>query len=178
MNDKRGLLYDLGGTLVPEINPAKGIGPMMNLNSARLGKLGYHLNADKFVLYQYVLGKQQGIVTTVPQMFMPWFYESPAINARAPIRENFDCVVAREFGKATKPSPIPYVEALERLRLEADECIAFENSLTGALAVKGVEKLTGKKLSLCIINEPLARRDREKLHEMADFDIDNFAELM
>ena len=46
----------------------------------------------------------------------------------------FDPIVYPSEVSATKPDPAPYLEMLDRLGIEADEAMAFEDSVTGAKA--------------------------------------------
>ncbi len=46
----------------------------------------------------------------------------------------FDPIVYPSEVSATKPDPAPYLELLDRLGIEADEALAFEDSVTGAKA--------------------------------------------
>jgi HAD superfamily hydrolase (TIGR01509 family) len=49
----------------------------------------------------------------------------------------FDFVVASGDYAKYKPDPEPYLVAMERARVSADECIAIEDSLRGVLAATG-----------------------------------------
>lgn len=57
-----------------------------------------------------------------------------------------DIVIGTEC-KEAKPSPEPYLEGLRRLGLEADECIAFEDSPAGAKSAVGASLRTVAVLS-------------------------------
>ena len=50
------------------------------------------------------------------------------------LEDAFDPVVYPSEVSEAKPSPAPYNEALERMGIEADEALAFEDSLTGVKA--------------------------------------------
>ncbi len=50
------------------------------------------------------------------------------------LQEAFDPVVYPKEVSASKPEPAPYLEVLDRLEIEADEALAFEDSVTGAEA--------------------------------------------
>ena len=50
--------------------------------------------------------------------------------------ELWDCLCCREDARRGKPSPDLYLRVLERLRLRADEVVAFEDSLHGVRAAK------------------------------------------
>ena len=48
----------------------------------------------------------------------------------------FEFVLAREDFRETKPNPEPYLLALERLRMKADNCVAVEDSERGLAAAR------------------------------------------
>jgi HAD superfamily hydrolase (TIGR01509 family) len=59
-----------------------------------------------------------------------------AIHARIGLTAYFEFVLAREdYGKA-KPNPEPYLLALQRLRVKAENCVAVEDSERGLAAAR------------------------------------------
>jgi len=48
----------------------------------------------------------------------------------------FEFVLAREDFRETKPNPEPYLLALERLQMKADNCVAVEDSERGLAAAR------------------------------------------
>ena len=52
------------------------------------------------------------------------------------IRDLFDAVVAAEDYKRGKPAPDPFLKAAERLRVEPQHCLVFEDTETGAQAAR------------------------------------------
>jgi HAD superfamily hydrolase (TIGR01509 family) len=52
------------------------------------------------------------------------------------LTEYFEFVLAREDYGETKPSPEPYLLALQRLGLKADACVAVEDSERGLAAAR------------------------------------------
>ena len=48
----------------------------------------------------------------------------------------FEFVLASEDCRQTKPNPEPYLLALERLRMKADNCVAVEDSERGLAAAR------------------------------------------
>lgn len=53
------------------------------------------------------------------------------------LRQYFEFVLAREDHRKTKPNPEPYLLALKRLGLQADNCVAVEDSERGLMAAHG-----------------------------------------
>jgi len=58
------------------------------------------------------------------------------MHAGTQLTDFFEFVLAREDFKETKPNPEPYLLALERLGLEAERCIAIEDSERGLAAAR------------------------------------------
>ena len=58
------------------------------------------------------------------------------INSLLSIYEKFDVVITSEDTTIHKPQPEPYLIAMERLQLEPNQCIVFEDSIQGIKAGK------------------------------------------
>ena len=52
------------------------------------------------------------------------------------LMQYFEFVLAREDFRETKPNPEPYLLALKRLRMKADNCVAVEDSERGLAAAR------------------------------------------
>jgi HAD superfamily hydrolase (TIGR01509 family) len=59
-----------------------------------------------------------------------------AMHADIGLRSYFEFVLAREDCDKTKPNPEPYLLALERLRMRAEDCVAVEDSERGLAAAR------------------------------------------
>jgi HAD superfamily hydrolase (TIGR01509 family) len=55
---------------------------------------------------------------------------------RLGLRDYFDALACGDEVERTKPYPDPYLKALEKLAVSAEEAIAFEDSLNGMLAAR------------------------------------------
>jgi HAD superfamily hydrolase (TIGR01509 family) len=58
------------------------------------------------------------------------------MHANTRLTEFFEFVLAREDFKETKPNPEPYLMALQRLGLDANRCVAIEDSERGLAAAR------------------------------------------
>jgi HAD superfamily hydrolase (TIGR01509 family) len=58
------------------------------------------------------------------------------MHANTRLTEFFEFVLAREDFKETKPNPEPYLVALRRLGLDAERCVAIEDSERGLTAAR------------------------------------------
>jgi len=62
---------------------------------------------------------------------------------RFPLERFFDCVVSSEdVGRKGKPAPDVYLEAVRRLDLRPEECVAIEDSSNGVLSARRAKLFT------------------------------------
>jgi HAD superfamily hydrolase (TIGR01509 family) len=71
-----------------------------------------------------------GVVTNAPRLNLAHMLQALGLEAR------FAVQVSGEDVARAKPDPLPYLKAMEQLRVTADEAIAFEDSPSGLRAAK------------------------------------------
>jgi beta-phosphoglucomutase len=71
-----------------------------------------------------------GVVTNAPRLNLAHMLQALGLEAR------FAVQVSGEDVARAKPDPLPYLTAMEQLRVTADEAIAFEDSPSGLRAAK------------------------------------------
>jgi HAD superfamily hydrolase (TIGR01509 family) len=76
------------------------------------------------------LGLRQVIVSSSPHWWVDGYLD------QLKIRDYFEHVICREDAAQPKPAPDLYLEALERLQLPGEECLAFEDSPNGVRAAR------------------------------------------
>lgn len=62
-----------------------------------------------------------------------------AVLARLGLSDHFDVVHSAEVEPYGKPHPAPYLGCAARLRVEPQRCVAFEDSLAGAISAKAAQ---------------------------------------
>jgi len=87
---------------------------------------------------------------------------------RLKILEFFDYILTREDVINLKPDPELYIRALERLVVNPQETVAFEDSPYGVLAAKGVG------LHCVVVPNPLSRMEK---FDQADMTLDSLEEV-
>jgi len=83
------------------------------------------------------------------------------------IYKKFDLVINSSDSKLHKPSPDPYLVAMNRLNLKPNECIVIEDSIQGIKS--------GKAAGCSVV--ALEGSSERKLLKQADYIISNFKEL-
>lgn len=122
---------DLIADILPDLSPEEGI-KLGDFKEAQFRERGSELKPLAGLLdfldqvKKYPL--KTGLVTNAPRLNVEFLLSVLQLT------EEFDRVVLGEDAPAGKPDPAPYLLALEKLQISADEAIAFEDSLTGIQA--------------------------------------------
>ena len=75
--------------------------------------------------------------------------------------------------KLKKPNPEVYNKIIENFNItDLSKCIVIEDSLTGVLAAKNAN------LDVIVIYDKYSEKDRNKINELADYNVNNFKELI
>lgn len=85
--------------------------------------------------------------------------------------EQFDAICTRDYVTAVKPDPALYLLALEKLGVDADEAIAFEDSPPGIQAAKRAGLFCIAIPNALTKDLPLDLADR-RLRSLEEFDLD------
>ncbi len=112
----------------------------------------YDFNRDEFVVnrrefslpYLDEAPLYQDTIETIISLYNTWFTLALCTSAwrattlkvleRAKILDYFKVIVCKEDVVKRKPDPAPYLKTLEKLWLEANECIVIEDSINGLQA--------------------------------------------
>jgi HAD superfamily hydrolase (TIGR01509 family) len=86
--------------------------------------------------------------------------------------DHFDAICTRDFVTAVKPDPAVYLLALERLGMDADEVVAFEDSPPGILAAKRAGLYCIAVANSLTRHLPLDLADR-RLNSLEEFDFND-----
>lgn len=83
-----------------------------------------------FLIGLHKSGLKLALVTSSEREIVEYLFEKLELN------EYFNLILTRNETILTKPSPKPYEMAMERLFLNANECLIFEDSVVGLEAAK------------------------------------------
>lgn len=99
--------------------------------------------------------------------------ENENLKNKCNIQEYFDFIVTKDDVKLKKPNPEVYNKIIENFNItDLSKCIVIEDSLTGVLAAKNAN------LDVIVIYDKYSEKDRNKINELADYNVNNFKELI
>lgn len=83
-----------------------------------------------------------------------------------------EMIVTSDMVERKKPEPECYLKALQMMGLKNEECLVFEDSLTGVLSA------TKAGIDTCVVYDKYADADRKKLKKLTDYHINSFDEIL
>ena len=99
--------------------------------------------------------------------------ENENIKSKCNLKDYFDLIVTKEDVAARKPNPEVYNKIIEEFNIkDLSKCIVIEDSLSGVLAAKNAN------LNVIVIYDKYNDKDRERINELADYNIASFRELI
>lgn len=136
-------------------------------------ELDFKPGAAEFLNAIKSLGKKIGIATTTTRRQLDIYSEKNSkMSAQAPLKKLADAIVACEDVKRKKPDPEAYLKAVELLGAKKEDCIVFEDSLSGAIAAKEAG------LELVVVYDDSAKGEQHYLERLADYKVESFDELI
>lgn len=134
----------------------------------------YKPDADKMIKY---LKKQKikialGTVSRRETINI-YINENKNIKNKCDLQEYFDFIVTKDDVKLKKPNPEVYNKIIEKFNIsDLAKCIVIEDSLTGVIAAKKAN------LDVIVVYDKYSDKDREKINELADYNVADFKELI
>ena len=134
----------------------------------------YKPDADKMIKYL----KSQNIkiaLGTVSRRETINIYinENENIKNKCDLQEYFDFIVTKDDVKLKKPNPEVYNKIIEKFNIsDLSKCIVIEDSLTGVIAAKKAN------LDVIVVYDKYSDKDREKINELADYNVADFKKLI
>ena len=99
--------------------------------------------------------------------------ENENIKSKCNLQEYFDLIVTKDDVKLKKPNPEVYNKIIGKLNIsDLSKCVVVEDSLTGVIAAKGAN------LDVIVVYDKYADKDRKKINELADYNVENFKQLI
>lgn len=145
------------------------------LISRRLLKTHVRLRAGAAELVRHLAarGMRLGIATTTRQCNVDIYCdENERIRSELLFREVFESILTCESVSIVKPDPEVYLLMLERLGLEANDCVVIEDSLEGVTAASCAG------IDVVAIQEDWSADDAERIIAMATHYVHSHAELL
>lgn len=136
-------------------------------------ELDFKPGAATFLNALKMLGKKIGIATTTTRRQLEIYSEQNAtMSMQASLKKIADAIVACEDVVRKKPDPEAYLKAVEKLGAKKEDCIVFEDSLSGAIAAKEAG------LELVVVYDESAKSEQHYLERLADYKVESFDELI
>ena len=145
-----------------------------NLSKKFSKDVKYKPDADVFIKYL----KSQNIkiaLATVSRIETIDIYinENEHMKNKCNLQEYFDFIITKDDVILKKPNPEVYNKIIEKFKIkDLSKCVVIEDSLTGVLAAKRAN------LDVIAIYDKYSDKDREKINELADYNVADFKELI
>lgn len=88
------------------------------------------------------------------------------------LEKTFDFIIGADNVKKKKPDSEIYLKILEHFNCDSNECIVFEDSLTGVMSCKGAN------IDCINVYDENADINRVKINELTDYSIKNYDEIL
>ena len=145
-----------------------------NLSKKFSKDVKYKPDADVFIKYL----KSQNIkiaLATVSRRETIDIYinENEHMKNKCNLQEYFDFIITKDDVILKKPNPEVYNKIIEKFKIkDLSKCVVIEDSLTGVLAAKRAN------LDVIAIYDKYSDKNREKINELADYNVADFKELI
>lgn len=135
--------------------------------------MNFKSGAANFLNMIKEMGKKIGIATaTTKEQIDIYSKLNKGMKKQISINQVADIIVACEDVKRKKPDPEVYLKTMELFGAKKDECIVFEDSLSGVMAAKDAG------LETVVIYDESAKEDQHYLEIFADYKIQSFDEII
>lgn len=145
-----------------------------NLSKIMLKEVKYKPDADEIIKYL----KKHKIpiaLATVSRRddINVYINENQNIKSKCNLQEYFDFILTKDDVIERKPNPEIYNKIIKHFNInDLSKCVVIEDSLTGVLAAKNAN------LNVIVIYDKYADKDRKEINKLADYNVDNFKQLI
>lgn len=145
-----------------------------NLAKRFLKEIKYKPDADTMIKYLKSQNIKLALGTVSRRADLNiYINENEHIRSKCNLQEYFDFIVTKDDVTLKKPNPEVYNKIIEEFKInDLSKCIVVEDSLSGVLAAKNAN------LRVMAIYDKYADKDRERINELADYNVANFKELI
>lgn len=145
-----------------------------NLAKRFLKEIKYKPDADTMIKYLKSQNIKLALGTVSRRADLNiYINENEHIRSKCNLQEYVDFIVTKDDVTLKKPNPEVYNKIIEEFKInDLSKCIVVEDSLSGVLAAKNAN------LRVMAIYDKYADKDRERINELADYNVANFKELI
>lgn len=112
------------------------------------------------------------ILATISSKWVLDIYNNDNINLRNNFYNKFDIILTKEDVKQKKPNPEVYLKVLEIKDAKPEDCLIFEDSLSGVLAANNAG------IDVVCIYDKYSNKDREEIEKLSQYNVSNFNEAI
>lgn len=136
-------------------------------------KIDYKPNAEKVLKYL----KQKGYIlviasTTLRHCVDIYQTQNKNIINKANLNDMFSLILTKEDVITKKPSPEVHEKVMEKLKVTKEQCLIIEDSLIGVEAGKNAG------IEVAVMYDQYANGDREQIDKLANYQFQNFNEML
>lgn len=138
-------------------------------NEVLKSEIGFKPDVARLILTLKRLGFIVALATVTTDAQLEIYYsENQRMLDEMNIKETFDLITTKETVKHKKPDPEVYHTIMQYFGVKPEECLIFEDSLTGVMAANnaGIEVVN--------IYDKYSDIDRDKINALTDYNIPNF----
>ena len=134
----------------------------------------YKTDADKIIKYFKNHNKKLALATVSRRETIDiYINENENIKNKCNIKDYFDLIVTKDDVTLKKTNPEVYNKIIKKFQIkDLSKCVVVEDSLTGVLAAKNAN------LDVIVIYDKYSDKDREKINELADYNVLDYKELI
>lgn len=133
----------------------------------------YKKDADILIRTLKQAGYTLVIATTTNRSNMKVYRtENLKIKSKADIDQYFTLIYTREDARQIKPHPEIYLRVLKELEVAPEECLVFEDSLSG------IEAAASAGIQTVAVYDSYSDADRARICELSTYQINHYAELL
>ena len=151
----------------------KAANPYLEYADYLADHVDYKAGAEKLLQLLRSMGFTLVIATTTKKTNMEIYRtKNKNILAKAPLDQFFSAIYTREDAKEIKPSPEIYRRVMLELKVKAEDCLIFEDSLIG------IEAANRAGIQVVAMYDRYSDRDRQEINQRADAYFNNFADVL
>ena len=142
-------------------------------NEVLKSEIGFKPDVAKLILRLKSLGYTLALATVTTSSQLEIYYkENKKMLEEMNIEEVFDLITTKETVQKKKPDPEVYLKIMNYFGVNPSQCLIFEDSYTGVMAANraGVEVVN--------IYDKYSDGERDKINELTDYSIPNYAEFI
>ncbi len=131
-------------------------------------------DADKMIKYLKSKNIKMALATVSRKETIDiYINENEYMKNKCNLQEYFDYIITKDDVTLKKPNPEVYNNIIDKFKItDLSRCLVIEDSLTGVLAAKRAN------LNVIAIYDKYSDKDREKINELADYNVDSYQELI